>query len=214
LAKDIFDQKAREWDNRPMGHEMAAVFASQIRGNIPLSAEMRLLEFGCGTGQVSLQLCSEVSRVLMVDTSAGMMEVLAEKIRDQQITNMELYCGDLSGLPLAEAQLDLIYTLMALHHVPAIVPLLQRFHQLLKPGGRLCIGDLEPEDGLFHDAGLEVHPGFELTELERNLQKCGFSVTAAHRMHLLSGKRTSMHSAGCASGMRDYPLKETFFLAA
>lgn len=204
MTTNFFDEKAREWDQRPRGLEMASVFADRIRQRVPLSATMELLEFGCGTGLVSLQLSPSVRRIHLVDTSPGMLEVLEEKITDRGIVNMELHCGDILDLPLSEEQFDLIYSLMALHHVPAVKPLLERFRRLLKVGGRLCIGDLEPEDGLFHDAGIEVHHGFAIPELSRLVEESGFAVTAADRMYLL--RKTDRNGQ-----LRDYPL---FFLTA
>lgn len=204
MTANFFDEKAREWDQRPRGLEMASIFADRIRQQVPLSTTMDLLEFGCGTGQVSLLLSPSVRRIHLVDTSPGMLEVLQEKIRDRGITNMELHCGDIPDLPLSEGQFDLIYSLMALHHVPAVKPLLEHFRRLLKTGGRLCIGDLEPEDGLFHDAGIPVHPGFSVPALSRLVEESGFAVTAAHRMYLL--RKTDRNGQ-----LRDYPL---FFLAA
>lgn len=204
MTANFFDEKAREWDQRPRGLEMASVFADRIRQQVPLSTTMDLLEFGCGTGQVSLLFSPSVRRIHLIDTSPGMLEVLQEKIRDRGITNMELHCGEIFDLPLAEEQFDIIYSLMALHHVPAISPLLLHFQRLLKKGGRLCIGDLEPEDGLFHETDIEVHHGFDIQELSRLVEECGFAVTAADRMYLL--RKTDRNGR-----LRDYPL---FFLAA
>ncbi len=204
MTANFFDEKAREWDQRPRDLEMASIFADRIRQQVPLSTTMDLLEFGCGTGQVSLLLSPSVRRIHLVDTSPGMLKVLQEKIRDRDITNMELLCGEIFDLPLPEGRFDLIYTLMALHHVPTISPLLLHFKRLLKKGGRLCIGDLEPEDGLFHEAVIEVHHGFAIPELSLLVEQSGFSVTAADRMYLLRKPDRN-------GQLRDYPL---FFLAA
>jgi ubiquinone/menaquinone biosynthesis C-methylase UbiE len=204
MTTNSFDNKAREWDQPPRRLEMASIFADRIRGQIPLSTTMDLLEFGCGTGQVSLQFSPSVRRIHLVDTSPGMLEVLQEKIRDRSIVNMEPHCGEIFDLPLAEGRFDLIYSLMALHHIPAIPPLLLHFQRLLKKGGHLCIGDLEPEDGLFHEANIEVHHGFAIPELSRLIEESGFAVTAAERMHIL-------HKTDRNGRLRDYPL---FFLAA
>jgi ubiquinone/menaquinone biosynthesis C-methylase UbiE len=204
MITNSFDNKAREWDQPPRRLEMASIFADRIRQHIPLSTSMDLLEFGCGTGQVSLQLSPSVRRIHLVDTSPGMLEVLQEKIRDRGIVNMELHCGEIFDLSLAEERFDLIYALMALHHIPAISPLLLHFQRLLKRGGHLCIGDLEPEDGLFHEADVEVHHGFAIPELSTLMEESGFAVTAAERMHIL--RKTDRNGR-----LRDYPL---FFLAA
>lgn len=181
-TQNAFDGMAGDWDNNPRIIKMAATFAAHIKQQVPLANQTKALDFGCGTGQVSMHLHPMLHSVAMVDTSAGMLEVLRHKIAHNAIDNMLIHCGDLFQDTLAENSFDLAYTLMALHHVKQVPPVLDRFHQLLKPGGYLCIGDLEPEDGSFHGIDMDVHLGFDPTDLRKQLQERGFTVIQACRM--------------------------------
>lgn len=179
---NAFDNMAKDWDNNPRIIKMACNFADHIKQHVPLTRQTRALDFGCGTGQVSMHLHSIVHSVAMVDTSEGMLDVLRHKLANSAIDNMHIYKGDLFQSSLAENSFDLAYTLMALHHVKQVLPVLHRFYKLLKPGGYLCIGDLEPEDGSFHGIDMDVHLGFDPTELQTQLKESGFSVEQACRM--------------------------------
>ncbi len=203
-TSEIFDEKAKEWDSHPVVNENSRIFTEEIRKNVSLSSDMNLLEFGCGTGLVSMNFYSSVRSVKMTDTSQGMLDVLEQKIKQNNINNMELFCDDIFNLNLPKQQFDLIYTLMALHHVPDITQLLDMFHQLLKPGGYLCIGDLEPEDGSFHGDEFSVHNGFDTSELKNALEGTAFEVTKAYRMHI-------MKKPDAEGNLREYPL---FFMSA
>jgi predicted methyltransferase len=73
---------------------------------------------------------------------------------------------------------------MTLHHIKDTALLLVKFFEILKPGGMLCIADLDPDEGLFHSDNTGVfHYGFERENLKAEFEKAGFSnvkdITAA-----------------------------------
>ncbi len=61
-----------------------------------------------------------------------------------------------------------------LHHVRDVDAILRAFHALLRPGGTLCVSDLDAEDGSFHGAGFEGHHGFRRDALAASLAAAGF----------------------------------------
>src|SRR5690606_30889870 len=69
---------------------------------------------------------------------------------------------------------DLVVTVMVLHHVPRLEPVLAAIAELLDDGGHLCVVDLDAEDGTFHDEGMDVHHGFDRDELAGQLADAGF----------------------------------------
>jgi len=171
-----FDERAKDWDSDPMKVNRAKTVAQAIRGAIPLTAEMSALEYGCGTGLLSFALQSDLGQITLADTSQGMLDVLAEKISASGVDNMTPLRLDLSIDPLPDSPFDLTYSLMTLHHIEDAKGILQKFHALLKPGGWLCVADLDKEDGSFHtDGTTDVHLGFACEELQRWVEAAGFS---------------------------------------
>jgi 2-polyprenyl-3-methyl-5-hydroxy-6-metoxy-1,4-benzoquinol methylase len=63
---------------------------------------------------------------------------------------------------------------MTLHHVPDTDAILRAFHTVLEPGGYLCVADLDTEDGSFHGPEVQVHHGFDRTDLARRTEQAGF----------------------------------------
>ena len=173
-----FDDKAREWDNDPKKTERAALFAREIEKHIDSGFAGKGLEFGCGTGLLSFQLKDKFNSITLVDSSAGMIEVLKEKIQSNNISNFyPLFLESLDDKALTD-KFDAIFTLMVLHHIIDIDSMLAQFNARLVKGGILCIGDLVKEDGSFHshEAGFDGHNGFDKDELAEKLSKAGFEI--------------------------------------
>ena len=79
-----FDQKASQWDAKPVRVERALAMADGIRAALPLSSSLTALEYGCGTGLVSFELQSQLGHITLADSSSGMLAVVREKIAASQ----------------------------------------------------------------------------------------------------------------------------------
>jgi ubiquinone/menaquinone biosynthesis C-methylase UbiE len=194
-----FDSKARDWDSNPVFQERADKIAAAIRAAIPLNTTMRALDYGCGTGLLSFPLKDALGHIILKDSSAGMLEVLREKIAAQGVGNMTVRQADLSSEPLPEERYDLIYTSMVLHHIPDTAAILATFHALLNRGGHLCVADLDREDGSFHGSEVDVHHGFVRADLARLAEAAGFA-----EVHFSTVFEIAKETA--AGGTRGYPV--------
>jgi ubiquinone/menaquinone biosynthesis C-methylase UbiE len=169
-----FDERAKDWDSDPKKVERARVVADAIRRAIPLSNEMKALEYGCGTGLLSFALQPNLGQITLADTSQGMLDVLREKIASTDVTNMHPVRLELASDPLPTERYDLTYSLMTLHHLHDVNSMLAKFRELLVPNGYLLIADLDKEDGSFHtDGSTDVHLGFVREELQRMVEDVG-----------------------------------------
>lgn len=170
-----FDERAKDWDSDPDKVKRAHAVADAIRQAIPLSKEMRALEYGCGTGLVSFALQPHLGQITLADTSQGMLDVLCEKIASADVKNMQPVRLDLLSDPLPDTQYDLTYSLLTLHHIHDVNKMLARFRDVLVPGGHLLVADLDKEDGSFHtDGSTDVHLGFDRAELQKTVEEAGF----------------------------------------
>jgi ubiquinone/menaquinone biosynthesis C-methylase UbiE len=174
-----FDERAKDWDSDPAKVERARVVAEAIRNTILLKKEMKVLEYGCGTGLVSFALQPDLGPITLADTSQGMLDVLSQKIADAAVTNMHPVRLDLASDPLPDERYDLTYSLLTLHHIHDVDTVLRKFHEVLAPDGYLLIADLDKEDGSFHtDGTTDVHLGFDRDELRQKVEAVGFGNVA------------------------------------
>lgn len=176
MTTSSFDDRAATWDE-PAKVERAQVVAREIGNAVPLRSSMRLLEYGAGTGLVSQQLADAVGPITLADPSAGMRAVAQDKIATGTLpASTRVWDLDLSAGDIPDEQFDLIVTVMALHHIADLPTVLASFATLLADGGRVCIVDLEEEDGSFHNADFDGHNGFNQQDLTSELAAAGFTV--------------------------------------
>ena len=170
-----FDARARTWDDDPRRVKLAESIFAALERAVPLRAEWTALDYGAGTGLLALALAARVRRVLAVDSSAGMLAVLAQKAQASG-ANVETLRADFANDPLPAGPFDLVASAMTLHHVADVAGLLRKFFALLAPGGRIALADLDTEDGSFHgpDAPGVHHHGFDRAALARQLAAAGF----------------------------------------
>jgi len=174
-VKRNFDKDAATWDDIPRRVKLVADIAQAIAGEINLTPSMDVLDFGCGTGLLTMQLQPFVHSITGVDNSLGMLDVLNAKIKDQKTTNVKTRYLDIDKGGVLEGSYNLITSSMTFHHIKKIRPVLDQFYNILLPGGCLCIADLDVDDGQFHENSDGVfHNGFDRESLSNVFSAAGF----------------------------------------
>jgi ubiquinone/menaquinone biosynthesis C-methylase UbiE len=177
-----FNQKATTWDTAERMNR-SRIIAEEITKTVPIQEHCHALEFGCGTGLISFQLMNHFEHITLTDTSEGMINILKQKVHDNQITNMSVMLGDINQQPeLLPEKYDIIYTSMVLHHILDVETTLRNLYNKLNENGYLCIIDLVEEDGSFHksDIDFQGHNGFNQDLLSQFLTNTGFHDITSH----------------------------------
>ncbi len=170
-----FDQAAATWDGEERRVLLARGVTEAIVTRCALPADLDVLDFGCGTGLVSLGLRPLVKSVTGVDTSRGMLDVLERKVSEQGFDGVHAVLVSPDHPLAVSGRFDLVVSSMALHHVADLASLFARFRDHLHPGGRVALADLDLEDGTFHeDATGVLHLGFERGAFAALLAATGF----------------------------------------
>ena len=174
-ATERFDKAAPTWDLVDRWVLLARGVTEAIIARASLSNDQEVLDFGCGTGLVTLALGPVVGSITGADTSTGMLETIAEKARSQGIAVPLRHLGADGSADLG-GPYDLIVSSMTLHHVADVPALFRRFAQHLRPGGRVALADLDAEDGTFHEDATGVHHnGFSRDQVKDWLEVAGFA---------------------------------------
>jgi 2-polyprenyl-3-methyl-5-hydroxy-6-metoxy-1,4-benzoquinol methylase len=171
-----FDTVAESWDDE-LRMKRARVISDEIRASIPDDAHGSAMEFGCGTGLISLGLLDQFEHITLIDTSEKMIEVLKNKIDARKIRNMMPVLMDINTDGEAKkVKYDVIYTSMALHHIPDTETTLKNLREMLADGGCLCIVDLTEEDGSFHrlEKNFQGHNGFDRIAMGDLMDRIGY----------------------------------------
>ena len=183
-----FDQAAATWDLAERRVALAHAVAEAIAARVPLSKSQSVLDFGCGTGLVTLELGPKVGTMTGADTSPGMLKTLAGKAEAQGLA-LQLLSLNTDGMTDLGGPYDLIVSSMTLHHVPDVPALFCQFAQHLHPGGHVALADLDTEDGVGYH-----HRGFHREQVQVWLKAAGFQ-----NIHVETA--TVTHKEG-----KDYPV--------
>ena len=180
--KRDFDKEAATWDEQPARVKLAEDVAHTIEQQVTLGPGMDVLDFGCGTGLLTLKFAPRVKSITGADSSQGMLDVLKAKASKQGRTNVVVELLSPSHGP--SGLHDVIVSNMTFHHVEHTDALLAQLFQCVKATGYLCVADLDLDQGEFHDDNTGVfHFGFDRAALRQSFAQAGFSevkdVTAA-----------------------------------
>ncbi|WP_043769986.1 class I SAM-dependent methyltransferase [Desulfobulbus propionicus] len=175
--KRDFDKEAALWDEKPQRVKLATEVAEAMVQRVALTPTMEALDFGCGTGLLTLQLQPLVRSITGVDSSAGMLAVLEDKINRLQLANVRTLLCDLDQGERLTGRYDLVVSSMTLHHIREVDTLLRQWHDVLAPGGTLAVADLDSEGGRFHgdDNTGVFHFGFDRAALSLSAAQTGFN---------------------------------------
>jgi ubiquinone/menaquinone biosynthesis C-methylase UbiE len=173
--KRDFNQAAATWDENPGRVKLARDIADSMINNLPITRDMNAMDFGCGTGLLTVRLQSLVRSITGVDSSQGMLDILNRKITKLQMSNVKTMLVDIEkGQPLT-GNYQLIVSSMTLHHIAEIKPILAQFYNVITPGGFLSIADLDSDDGQFHEDKTGVfHSGFDRNVMRQYFSEAGF----------------------------------------
>ena len=196
---DYFAKKAATWDAQPMREGMVRAFLAELERLAPLGPDTDALEFGAGTGLVGLRLAPRLRSLALLDTSPAMLEKLREKLAPLHLPQASVHHLDLTAAPWTGTPPRLLYSLMALHHVPDPAAAIAAFHATLQPGGAAVVADLLPEDGSFHGVQPAEHNGFDPDVVLAWFREAGFVDATARPFHV-------MRKPGPDGEMRDFGL--------
>ncbi|HVP89888.1 MAG TPA: class I SAM-dependent methyltransferase, partial [Terriglobales bacterium] len=116
-GKRDFDKSAKDWERDAARLKMTGALADAVISRLTWGPDLVAMDYGAGTGLVTLRIQPLVGRVLAVDTSPGMLAVLEEKVAEAGLANVAVRLWDIEKDPLPEDRFDLIVSTMTFHHL-------------------------------------------------------------------------------------------------
>jgi SAM-dependent methyltransferase len=115
-----------------------SVFASLIDNAIP--GDARIVEIGCGTGQMCLYLARADRVVVGVDLTRASLLLGAAAARRFGIDRVQFVEADAQRPGLKAGSFDVVYSAGVLHHTPDPRAAFARLAPLARPGGTIVLG--------------------------------------------------------------------------
>jgi SAM-dependent methyltransferase len=110
----------------------------------PRSGE-RVLEIGPGTGYYALEAAEWIGRdgrLEIFDLQQEMLDHTMRRARERGLDNVAATQGDATRLPFDDASFDAAYLVTVLGEIPDQDAALRELRRVLRPGGRLVVGEV------------------------------------------------------------------------
>ena len=109
-----------------------------------LTSASVVVDIGAGTGQFAIAAAPACARMVAVDVSPVMLDLLRAKVSGARLTNVEVVEAGFLTYDHHGAAADFVYSRYALHHLPDFwkAVALARLHRILRPGGVLRLWDV------------------------------------------------------------------------
>lgn len=168
----------RREDRASLNEKLLEPGQSWMLWSIALAAllpPLEVVDFGCGTGVLTLELARWAKRVTAIDRSAAALEQARARLEREGVPNVRFLEADLHSLPAKLEGKDLVVASQSLHHVEKPEAVLAEAARILKPGGRVVVLELMPhsERWVLERLG-HLHLGFDPAALQRQLAQVGF----------------------------------------
>jgi len=129
------------WRGSELGRITDALEQDLILAHIGPPAALRALDVGCGDGLLALELAAQGADVTGVDTSRQMITAACKRA-ERRGRDIGLGIAEAGALPFASGTFDVVVAVTVLCFIKDSDAALSEMTRVLKPGGRLVIGEL------------------------------------------------------------------------
>jgi ubiquinone/menaquinone biosynthesis C-methylase UbiE len=147
-----------------------------------------VLDVGCGTGTLAMEVArrvGRVGRVAGVDPGTEQIARARAKAARRHVP-IEFQIGVIEQLPFPDQTFDVVLSTLMMHHLPASLKRqgLAEIARVLKPGGRLVIADFKRKQERQGQAARFHAGGSSMQDLAALVKEAGFDHLETEEMRL------------------------------
>jgi ubiquinone/menaquinone biosynthesis C-methylase UbiE len=152
----------------------------------------RVLDAATGPGFVALLFAERARYVVGVDLTRALLQKAKALQRERRLCNAAFVEGEVGAIPVRSEMFDVVTCHKAFHHFPEPERALAEMRRVLRPGGRLVLGDTlsseDPEKSVLHNrlermrdpSHVKMYP---LSELAALIERAGFQIDDVAQFH-------------------------------
>jgi SAM-dependent methyltransferase len=144
IVRQFYDESP--FPGYPPHDDVSALWARAERSRFArlldraISPDARIVEIGCGTGQMSLYLARANRVIIAADLSRRALDLGRAAARRFAIQSVRFVHTDLQSAGLKPESFDVVYSAGVLHHTPAPAVAFSHVARLARPGGIIVVG--------------------------------------------------------------------------
>jgi len=141
VIPDLGPESYRRWRTSDIGaitERLERSLILELAGDVTGRA---LLDLGCGDGALAVAFWERSAHVTGVDASAAMIQAATERA-NKAGAEIALHVATAECLPFPPKQFDVVTAITVLCFVEEAAPVFREIARVLRPGGRLVIGEL------------------------------------------------------------------------
>src|SRR5262249_145503 len=125
------------------------------------TAQMKILDLGCGDGTTALPLARSGAQVVAIDIARNLVEAGNRRAAESGLRNLKFEEGDACDLQgVAERSFDLTLSVFGAMFAPRPLDGGKEMVRVTKPGGRITMGNWIPNDPTFVSQLLKISSAF------------------------------------------------------
>lgn len=140
-----FEDGSGELERLQLQAQSSARLELHLLERMGLRDGQNVLDLACGPGLITRLIAQAhpLSKVTAMDLSEDLLDVARQGAAAVGLTSIHFQQGDVYAPPLAEGQFDFIYARLLFQHLEDPIRALMAIRLLLRPGGVLCILDVD-----------------------------------------------------------------------
>ena len=172
-SREYFARVADQWDEIRAGY-FTEVMRDAAIAKAALPPGAVAADIGTGTGFVAAALARQARHVYAFDASPEMLAAASRNLSG--LSNVTLKQAEGQAIPFPDESVDGVFANMYLHHAPDPAAAIREMVRLLKPGGVLCITDLDSHEyAWFREQMADVWLGFRREDVGEWYARAGLA---------------------------------------
>lgn len=150
-----------------------------------LKQDMKLLDFGCGPGSLTLDFAELLTsgEVVGMDSNPHNIELANALLQSRQLKNVTFQPGNVYQLPFRDNEFDAAWLCSVVMYLERPVEGLREIYRVLKPGGVIAITDMDWSGDVIYPSFRVINGYF--AELKKQLNKKGIATDLARSNRFL-----------------------------
>lgn len=140
-AGDTFTDSYMRWRQSTLGRVTDRLEESALLDLLGDVEGLDVLDVGCGDGQLAVRLARHGARVTGLDPDANALDITRRRAQSQGVA-LTLVPGRAEALPFPDASFDRVVAVTVLCFVPQADKAVAEMARVLRPGGRVVLGEL------------------------------------------------------------------------